>query len=224
MHRRRDRVLVDPTVRQMPQSTVSGGGTRNRPEKTVRASSSQRARKPTTRPTMPLYSRAFELTRAQGPPVDSRPSSTTGFATGYLTSSAAAIARDPKSGRDGVADVVELSTVHEFGTAGTFQVDGHHGGHPAGPRGHDDHLIAEEDSLGDRVGHEQGCCGAFGPDPEQLDVQVLAGHLVQSAEGLVEEKDVRIEHERPGDRGRVGASRPTTGRGAPRWNPRGLQA
>ena len=38
------------------------------------------------------------------------------------------------------------------------------------------------------------------PDPQQLEVHPLAGHLVERAERLVHQQDRRVEGERAGDR------------------------
>ena len=42
--------------------------------------------------------------------------------------------------------------------------------------------------------------GALRPDPLELDVEALTGHLVERSERLVEQQHVRRGHERPGDR------------------------
>ena len=61
-------------------------------------------------------------------------------------------------------------------------------------------VVGEEHRLGDRVGDEQGGGDPLGPDPLQLDVEALAGHLVERAEGLVEQQHPRLGDERAGDR------------------------
>ena len=61
--------------------------------------------------------------------------------------------------------------------------------HPAGPGAHHRHGVGQEHRLGDRVGDEQGGRDPLGPDPQQLEVEPLPGHLVEGAEGLVEQQD-----------------------------------
>ena len=69
-----------------------------------------------------------------------------------------------------------------------------------GPRAHHRDRVGEEHRLGDRVGDEQRGGGPLGPDALQLEVEPLAGHLVERAERLVEQQDLRLDHQRPGDR------------------------
>ena len=71
---------------------------------------------------------------------------------------------------------------------------------PARPRGHDDDPRRQEDRLGDAVGHEHDGRPGPSPDAHQLGVHPLAGHLVEGAERLVHEQQLRIERQRPGDR------------------------
>ena len=47
---------------------------------------------------------------------------------------------------------------------------------------------------------EQRRARPLGPDALQLEVQALAGHLVERAERLVEQQDLRLDHERTRDR------------------------
>ena len=73
-------------------------------------------------------------------------------------------------------------------------------GDAARPRGHDDHAVGEQDRLGDVVGDEhRGGLGLL-VDLQQLDVQPLAGDLVDRRERLVEQQDVDADHEQPGER------------------------
>ena len=46
---------------------------------------------------------------------------------------------------------------------------------------------------------EQRRARPLGPDALQLEVEALAGHLVERAERLVEQQHLRLDHERPGD-------------------------
>jgi hypothetical protein len=80
------------------------------------------------------------------------------------------------------------------------QVDRHDPGDPAGPRRHDDDAGREEDRLGDRVRDEDDGRAELLPDPQQLQVQPLARHLVERAEGLVHQEQRRLEGERARDR------------------------
>ena len=50
------------------------------------------------------------------------------------------------------------------------------------------------------MGDEQRGARPLGPDPLQLEVEPLAGHLVERAERLVEQQHLRLDHERTGDR------------------------
>ena len=50
------------------------------------------------------------------------------------------------------------------------------------------------------MGHEDHRRTTGLPDPQQLQVEALAGHLVEGAEGLVHQQQGRIERERTGDR------------------------
>ena len=50
------------------------------------------------------------------------------------------------------------------------------------------------------MGHEHDRRPGPLPDPQDLGVHPLAGHLVERAERLVHQQDRRLEGERPGDR------------------------
>ncbi|MHC2561173.1 hypothetical protein ACVIVD_003167 [Bradyrhizobium liaoningense] len=69
----------------------------------------------------------------------------------------------------------------------------------AGTRTHDDDAAAEEDRFLDVVGHEQHRLLVALPDPEQHFLHQGAGLVVQCAEGLVEQEDLRIIGERTCD-------------------------
>jgi hypothetical protein len=69
-----------------------------------------------------------------------------------------------------------------------------------GARAHDRDLVGEEDRLGDSVRHEQCGGGLVRPDAQQLEVEPLAGHVVERAERLVEQQHRWLHHERAGDR------------------------
>src|SRR5207237_10245589 len=71
---------------------------------------------------------------------------------------------------------------------------------PARPRGHHRDVAREEDRLGDAVRDEDDRRAGLLPDPQQLEVQALAGHLVEGAERLVHEQDRRLARERARDR------------------------
>ena len=71
---------------------------------------------------------------------------------------------------------------------------------PAGARREDHGPIRDEDRLGDAVRHEDDGRRGLLPQPEQLDVEPLAGQRVERAEGLVEEEDRWPEGERPRER------------------------
>ncbi len=83
---------------------------------------------------------------------------------------------------------------------GLRQVDWDDSGDPAGPRRHDDDAGREEDGFGDRVRDEDDSRKRLLPDPQQLVVHPLAGHLVEGAERLVHQQERRRERERPRDR------------------------
>ena len=69
-----------------------------------------------------------------------------------------------------------------------------------GRRRHHDDAVGEEHRLGDRVGDEQRGGGPLRPDPLQLEVEALAGHLVERAERLVEQQHLGLGDQRAGDR------------------------
>ena len=71
---------------------------------------------------------------------------------------------------------------------------------PTRPGGHDDDPGRQEDRLGDAVGHEHDGRPGPSPDAHQLGVHPLAGHLVERAERLVHQQQLRIERQRAGDR------------------------
>src|SRR5207253_1298293 len=71
---------------------------------------------------------------------------------------------------------------------------------PSRTRRHDSDVGREKDRLGDAVRDEHDGRPGLLPDPQQLDVQPLAGHLVERAEGLVHQEDRRLERERARDR------------------------
>ena len=81
-----------------------------------------------------------------------------------------------------------------------WEVDVDDADDPAGPRRHHDDAGREEDGLGDRVRDEDDRAAALLPDPQQLEVQALARHLVQRAERLVHQQQRRAEGERTRDR------------------------
>ena len=64
---------------------------------------------------------------------------------------------------------------------------------------HDD-PAGQEHGLGHRVGHEQRGERTAGEQRHQLVVQPLAGQLVQRPERLVEQEQLRLEHQRAGQR------------------------
>ena len=70
---------------------------------------------------------------------------------------------------------------------------------PAGPRAHHRDHVGQEHRLGDAVGDHQRGRRLLGPDPQQLDVQPLPGHVVQRAERLVEQHHRRLDHQAAGD-------------------------
>ena len=69
-----------------------------------------------------------------------------------------------------------------------------------GPRRHHDHTIRQVHRLGDRVRHEHDGRLRRRADLQQLGLHVLAGHLVEGAERLVHQQQLRVRGERPGDR------------------------
>ena len=70
------------------------------------------------------------------------------------------------------------------------------------PRGgrHHEHLVGEQDRLGDRVRHEEHRRGGRLPEGEQFVTEHLARQLVEGREGLVHEQHLRLEGEGEGDR------------------------
>jgi hypothetical protein len=90
---------------------------------------------------------------------------------------------------------VELRGANKVRSARTGEVDLDHGRDAPGTRRHDGHAIGQEDGLADRVGDKQRGCCSLGPDAQQLDIEALAGHLVEGAERLVEQEDLRLHHQ-----------------------------
>src|SRR4051794_40803532 len=80
------------------------------------------------------------------------------------------------------------------------QVDVDDPADPARPRRHDDDAGGQEDRLRDRVRHEDNRRAGLPPDPHELEIEPLPGHLVERAERLVHEEQLRIEGQRSGDR------------------------
>src|SRR3546814_11105850 len=69
----------------------------------------------------------------------------------------------------------------------------------AGARRHDDDLRRQEDRLRNRVGDEDdGLAGAL-PEAQKLLVEVVAGDLVEGAEGLVHQQQLGLERQRASD-------------------------
>ena len=84
--------------------------------------------------------------------------------------------------------------------AGIGQRHRHDLAHPAGPRRHQQHLLAEERGLVDRMGDEQDRRAGVLPQPQQFLVEPVAGDLVERAERLVHQQQLGIVDERAGDR------------------------
>ncbi len=80
------------------------------------------------------------------------------------------------------------------------QVDLHDLDDPARPRAHHRDDVGEEHRLRDAVRDHQRGGRPLGPDPQQLDVQPLAGHVVERAERLVEQHHRRLHDQAAGDR------------------------
>jgi hypothetical protein len=83
---------------------------------------------------------------------------------------------------------------------GPRKVDVDHVRDPTWPGAHDHDPRREEDRLGDGVGDEQDRRARLLPDPEDLAVHPLAGHLVERAERLVHQEDRWRERQGAGDR------------------------
>src|SRR6266513_5950527 len=60
--------------------------------------------------------------------------------------------------------------------------------------------VERKDRLGDAVRHEHDRRAGLLPDAQQLEVQALAGHLVERTEWLVHQEDRGLERERASDR------------------------
>ena len=60
--------------------------------------------------------------------------------------------------------------------------------HPARAGGHQQHLLAEEGRLIDRMGDEQDRRAGVLPDPQQFVVEPVAGDLVERAERLIHQQ------------------------------------
>src|SRR5206468_3959614 len=64
---------------------------------------------------------------------------------------------------------------------------------------HDDDAVGEKGRLGNGVGDEHDGLARLLPDAQELEVHELAGHGVESAEGLVHEEERGVVHERARD-------------------------
>ena len=123
-----------------------------------------------------------------------------------------------------VAQLVELRRAHHLRGARPGQVDVDLRHDAARPRAHHGHGVGEEHRLGDRVGDQQRGRGPLGPDPLQLEVEPLAGHLVERAERLVEQQDLAVRPPGPGRSPPAGACRRTAARAGPARSPRARPA
>src|SRR3990170_2751405 len=85
------------------------------------------------------------------------------------------------------------------GVAWVGQVDFDHGLDLAGARGHDQDAVGELHRLVDVVRYEDDRLVQSVADFEQLLAEDDAGLLVERAEGLVHQQNLRFENERPGD-------------------------
>ncbi len=80
--------------------------------------------------------------------------------------------------------------------ARTLDGDRDVGDHSARTRRHHDDAVGNEDRLGDAVGDHHDRRGRSLPQPEELEVEALAGQRIERAERLVEQEHVRLERER----------------------------
>ena len=100
------------------------------------------------------------------------------------------LARGPRHGR-----VVEVGD-----GARPREIDRDVGDDAAGSRRQDDDAVGDEDRLGDAVGDQDDRGRGPLPQPQQLEVEPLAGQRIERAERLVEQEDLGLERERPGER------------------------
>ena len=77
--------------------------------------------------------------------------------------------------------------------------DGNFGVHVAGVGRHYANAVGQKHGFGDGVGDEKGGPGVAFADGEEFLVEVFAGHLVEGAEGFVEEEDFGGQGEGAGD-------------------------
>src|ERR671918_532944 len=83
--------------------------------------------------------------------------------------------------------------------ARTRKVDRHVGHDAARPRTHDQYPIREKDRLEDVVRDEHRRESLGCPDPQELQVHLLPGELVEGGERLIQAHDMRLQQERSGD-------------------------
>src|SRR3954463_5164784 len=101
---------------------------------------------------------------------------------------------------DVVDDPAEFRRRHHVERPGARNRDGDPLQQSPRPRRHDEDAIGQEHRLRDRVGDEEDGLAPLEPDALQFEVQALARHRVERAEGLVHEEERGIVHEAPGDR------------------------
>ena len=95
---------------------------------------------------------------------------------------------------------MELRTAQDVGSPRSLQPDADGRHHVPGPRRHHRDPVGKEHCFGDRVGDQQRGDRALRPDPLQLDVEALAGHLVEGAERFVEQQHLWVGDQRASNR------------------------
>ena len=93
------------------------------------------------------------------------------------------------------------------------QVDRDVGHDPRRARRQHDHPVGDQDRLGDAVGHDHDGRRGPLPEPQQLQVESLAGQGVERAERFVEQQDLGLQGE--GSRQRHALPRPAGQLGRP---------
>ena len=104
---------------------------------------------------------------------------------------------------------------HDFGGARARQLDRHHALHLAGPVGHHQHAVGELHRLGDVVGDQQAGLLQLVLDLQHLVAEQEARLLVERAERLVHQQDLRLRGERARDRDALAHAAGELGRIAP---------
>jgi len=99
-----------------------------------------------------------------------------------------------------IGDLMELRRLQEVGVPGPRKRDIHRFDDSTWTGRHHSDSISEKDRLFDRMGHEYGRWSTIRPDALELEIHASPKDLVESAEWLVEQEQIRIGHQSPCNR------------------------